>query len=157
MPTAHGAKGLQANIVFIADTCSPPRRQRDPKILWQQSHDGVPGFVLWQAFRDNEEAVSRALREATHREIEREYRRLLYVAMTRAKDHLTLGVPLRFYVTQQGRNGDRHVYATRTRFIPKAMLGRFEQVTWSPLPRPGASGPAPQRIDVSARMRQMWG
>ncbi|EEX12509.1 UvrD/REP helicase subfamily protein [Citreicella sp. SE45] len=86
-----------------------------------------------------------------------EERRLLYVAMTRAKDHLTLGLPLRFYVTQQGRNGDRHVYATRTRFIPKAMLGRFEQVTWSPLPRPGATGPAPQRIDVSARMRQMWG
>ena len=86
--TVHGAKGLQANIVFIADTCSPPRRQRDPKILWQQGHDGVPGFVLWQAFRDNEEAVSRALREATHREIEREYRRLLYVAMTRARDRL---------------------------------------------------------------------
>jgi len=86
--TAHGAKGLQANIVFIADTCSPPRPQRDPKILWQQGRDSDPSFVLWPAFRDNEEAVSRRLREAAHQEIEREYRRLLYVAMTRARDRL---------------------------------------------------------------------
>ena len=53
----------------------------------------------------------------TSEEIEEE-RRLLYVAMTRAKDQLDLIVPQRFYVTNQRRNGDRHVYAQRTRFIP---------------------------------------
>ncbi|MEP6790246.1 MAG: ATP-dependent helicase, partial [Ramlibacter sp.] len=48
----------------------------------------------------------------TSDEIEEE-RRLLYVAMTRARDHLHLIVPHRFYVTQQGAGGDRHIYAAR--------------------------------------------
>ncbi|HRI19164.1 MAG TPA: ATP-dependent helicase, partial [Burkholderiaceae bacterium] len=50
-------------------------------------------------------------------EIEEE-RRLLYVAMTRARDHLHLLVPQRFHVHQQAAYGDRHVYATLSRFIP---------------------------------------
>jgi len=87
-----------------------------------------------------------------------EERRLLYVAMTRAKDNLTIGVPLRFYVTQQTRNGDRHLYALRTRFIPKDILDHFEPVYWSPTPVPGATPvPMPGPIDVGARMRDMWG
>ena len=52
-------------------------------------------------------------------EIEEE-RRLLYVAMTRAKDQLMLLLPQRFYVHQQARRGDKHLYASRTRFIPGA-------------------------------------
>ncbi len=93
----------------------------------------------------------------TTAELEEE-RRLLYVAMTRAKDSLTLGIPLRFYVTQQTRNGDRHLYANRTRFIPKATLEQFEQLYWSPAPRVGAAPvPTPAPIDVAARMRGMWG
>ena len=59
-----------------------------------------------------------------------EERRLLYVAMTRAKEHLHLIVPHRFYVTQQAGGGDRHVYAGRSRFITEAMAGQFERVTW---------------------------
>jgi len=87
-----------------------------------------------------------------------EERRLLYVAMTRARDRLTLGIPLRFYVTQQTRNGDRHLYAIRTRFIPKEILNNFEAVYWSPaLKSEGAVSPAPAPIDVGARMRSMWG
>lgn len=85
-----------------------------------------------------------------------EERRLLYVAMTRAKDHLTLGLPLRFYVTQQTRNGDRHVYAMRTRFIPKEILEHFEALHWSPLQKGSAPRPAPAPINVAARMREMW-
>jgi len=92
---------------------------------------------------------------STH-ELEEE-RRLLYVAMTRAKDNLTLGLPLRFYVTQQPRNGDRHVYAMRTRFIPRDILEHFEAVHWSPAQDGGAPRPAPAPIDVAASMRQMWG
>ncbi|WP_136637378.1 ATP-dependent helicase [Pseudooceanicola onchidii] len=88
-------------------------------------------------------------------EIEEE-RRLLYVAMTRAKDRLTLGVPLRFYVTQQARNGDRHVYAMRTRFIPKGMLYKFDCFSWAPTPVAGASATAPGRINVAAQMTAMW-
>ncbi|WP_375691690.1 ATP-dependent helicase [Pseudooceanicola sp. LIPI14-2-Ac024] len=92
----------------------------------------------------------------TSAEIEEE-RRLLYVAMTRAKDRLTLNVPLRFYVTQQSRNGDRHVYAARTRFIPREMLEHFERVNWSPAQGAAGMVPAPAPIDVAAKMRSMWG
>ncbi|MEH6775860.1 MAG: ATP-dependent helicase [Cereibacter changlensis] len=92
----------------------------------------------------------------TTRDLEEE-RRLLYVAMTRAKDHLTLGLPLRFYVSQQTRNGDRHVYAMRTRFIPGSILDRFEALSWSPAVQADAVRPAPAPIDVAARMRSMWG
>jgi hypothetical protein len=59
------------------------------------------------------------LATGTTPEIEEE-RRLLYVAMTRAKDHLHLIVPQRFFARQQHGGGDRHMYASRTRFIPCA-------------------------------------
>jgi DNA helicase-2/ATP-dependent DNA helicase PcrA len=90
-------------------------------------------------------------------EVEEE-RRLLYVAMTRAKDSLTLDIPLRFYVTNQFRNGDRHLYATRTRFIPKEILDNFEPEYWSPAAQGVArASPTPGPIDIAARMRGMWG
>ena len=65
----------------------------------------------------------------TAAEIEEE-RRLLYVAMTRAKDHLHLVAPQRFFTRGQHAQGDRHVYASRTRFIPDHLLGLFEKTTW---------------------------
>ena len=61
------------------------------------------------------------------------------------------------YVMQQTRNGDRHVYAMRTRFIPRDILEHFEAVNWSPQPESGATRSAPAPIDVAASMRQMWG
>ena len=66
-------------------------------------------------------------------EIEEE-RRLLYVAMTRAKDDLHLVVPQRFFTHGQNAQGDRHVYASRTRFIPDELLGLFESVAWPSTP-----------------------
>jgi DNA helicase-2/ATP-dependent DNA helicase PcrA len=60
-------------------------------------------------------------------EIEEE-RRLLYVAMTRAKNSLSVIHPLRFFVRQQNRLGDRHVFTPRTRFIPDSIVDRFERV-----------------------------
>jgi DNA helicase-2/ATP-dependent DNA helicase PcrA len=56
-----------------------------------------------------------------------EERGLLYVAMTRAKQHLHLLQPQRRFRTQQHRNGDGHVYVPRSRFIPDGILGLFEQ------------------------------
>ena len=90
-------------------------------------------------------------------EIEEE-RRLLYVAMTRAKDQLHLMVPQRFYTYNQRGSGDRHVYAQRTRFIPNAMLAYFDSRSW-PRAKPASPGAAPARqpIDVRAKMRRMWG
>lgn len=88
-----------------------------------------------------------------------EERRLLYVAMTRAKDQLELLVPQRFHLTGQSAVGDRHVYAGRTRFIPNRLLPRFEQRSW---PRVDLDGVKPvsvseARIDIAAKMRAMWG
>jgi DNA helicase II / ATP-dependent DNA helicase PcrA len=93
----------------------------------------------------------------TSAEIEEE-RRLLYVAMTRAKDDLHLMVPQRFFTHGQHPQGDRHVYASRTRFIPDLLLGLFEKATW-PLAAVGAAARAASQrphLDVGARMRGMW-
>jgi DNA helicase-2/ATP-dependent DNA helicase PcrA len=98
------------------------------------------------------------LATGTTEEIEEE-RRLLYVAMTRAKDQLRIIVPQRFYVHQQSRRGDRHLHASRTRFIPDALLALFERSTW-PAARAEAFINAPARaetrIDVGAKLRSMW-
>ena len=93
----------------------------------------------------------------TSAEIEEE-RRLLYVAMTRARDDLHLMVPQRFFTHGQHAKGDRHVYAARTRFIPSALLRLFEQTTWPLAAASAAAHAASQgpRIDVGARMRRMW-
>jgi DNA helicase-2/ATP-dependent DNA helicase PcrA len=93
----------------------------------------------------------------TTAEIEEE-RRLLYVAMTRAKDDLHLMLPQRFFAHGQANNGDRHVYAARTRFIPHAILKHFETAAWPPaMTEVNARGRAPGvRINVGAKMREMW-
>jgi DNA helicase-2/ATP-dependent DNA helicase PcrA len=96
---------------------------------------------------------------AVGEEIEEE-RRLLYVAMTRAKDALDLVIPHRFYVHQQARNGDGYVHASRTRFIPPSTLHLFEQRTWPQLTQgqyaeKSAAQQRP-RVDLNARMRAMW-
>ncbi|MDD9877056.1 MAG: double-strand break repair helicase AddA [Magnetovibrio sp.] len=88
--TVHGAKGLQAPVVFIADNGRLPARQLQDRIRWSApgEHGSEHGFVLWPAFQDNEDEVSAAINDARRVETEREYRRLLYVAMTRAEDRL---------------------------------------------------------------------
>ncbi|CAN5373816.1 ATP-dependent helicase [soil metagenome] len=91
-------------------------------------------------------------------EIEEE-RRLLYVAMTRARDQLSLVVPQRFYVHNQASAGDRHVYGARTRFIPDSILDRFSRETWPPVEPEVVATPAvlpDAAIDLPARLRAMW-
>ncbi|RWO47267.1 ATP-dependent helicase [Mesorhizobium sp.] len=86
-----------------------------------------------------------------------EERRLLYVAMTRAKDGLHLVMPQRFFVHGQAARGDRHVYASRTRFIPASILGAFEQTSWASVQAKDDPRRQPQvRVDLGARMRDMW-
>jgi DNA helicase-2/ATP-dependent DNA helicase PcrA len=68
-----------------------------------------------------------------------EERRLLYVAMTRARDALTLWVPQRFHVTQQRALGGRHLYAPRSRFVTDAVLACLD--TDAPAPAPEAPPP----------------
>jgi len=95
----------------------------------------------------------------TTEEVEEE-RRLLYVAMTRAKEMLTLMLPQRFYVHQQTAYGDRHVYASRSRFIPGALTGLFESVVWPVAVREVNESSAPINpagsVDIAARIRRSW-
>lgn len=93
----------------------------------------------------------------TAEEIEEE-RRLLHVGMTRARDELDLIVPQRFFTYNQAKSGDRHVYASLTRFIPQSIHGAFDCQTWSDR---AASGDKPAmrsrtRIDVAANIGRMW-
>jgi DNA helicase-2/ATP-dependent DNA helicase PcrA len=98
------------------------------------------------------------LATSTTAEIEEE-RRLLYVAMTRARDDLHLIVPQRFFAHSQRSSGDRHMYASRTRFIPNSILNRFETCAW-PVVTGSADGSQEltgQPIDIRTRLRRMWG
>jgi DNA helicase II / ATP-dependent DNA helicase PcrA len=78
--------------------------------------------------------------------------------MTRAKDQLVMLLPQRFYVHNQSRRGDKHLYASRTRFIPSGLVSHFEMKSW--LPSGGGSQAGAPRttatVNVGARMRQMW-
>lgn len=91
-------------------------------------------------------------------ELIEEERRLMYVAMTRAKQSLSLVAPLRFHVTQQARTGDRHVYGARSRFITDRLMssmhpcfkGRDESAAG------GLRSHSGVQIDVASKMREMW-
>ena len=87
-----------------------------------------------------------------------EERRLLYVAMTRAREHLHLLVPQRFYVTQQSALGQRHIDAARSRFIDDALVAKFETVVWPAAVAEGAAALAPLSagIAVRERARDAW-
>lgn len=86
-----------------------------------------------------------------------EERRLLYVGMTRAKDQLSLVTPQRFFTHGQNSQGDRQVYASRTRFIPATLLQFFEVTSWPKVtPTAGERSERQVRIDVGAKMRSMW-
>ena len=83
-------------------------------------------------------------------EIEEE-RRLLYVAMTRARDDLVLMQPLRFYVRGQGYGGDRSIYAPRSRFIAESDLEAFE-LTGAPQQQTRVDAPLPSAsVNVDLR------
>ncbi|TMH70919.1 MAG: ATP-dependent helicase [Betaproteobacteria bacterium] len=75
-----------------------------------------------------------------------EEQRLLYVAMTRAKSDLDLIAPLKYYVTQQSRMGDRHVYGAKSRFLTRAVMACLEERVWDELPA----------VDVGKKLRAMW-
>ena len=88
-----------------------------------------------------------------------EERRLLYVAMTRAKQHLHLVQPLRFFRTHQHRFGSGHTIAPRSRFLPDDILPLFTRRA-AATPEAAADTPAPQpmvSVDIGARLRGMWG
>ncbi len=84
--TVHGAKGLEAPIIFLPDTLQSPATS--PSLLWLPDQDSEDDALLWLPRRALETELAEAGREAAALDQAREYRRLLYVAMTRAEDRL---------------------------------------------------------------------
>jgi ATP-dependent helicase/nuclease subunit A len=87
--TVHGAKGLQAPIVILPDTAQPPRSQ--DRLLWLPADRDGEELLLWSPRTGLDEAVARGARAAERERRMEEYRRLLYVALTRAEDRLYVG------------------------------------------------------------------
>ncbi len=138
-----------------SDESGPPHRDEDYLIL--STIHSAKGQEWRSVFVLNvvDGCIPSDLATGSSDEIEEE-RRLLYVAMTRARDELTLVVPQRFFVHGQPRGGDRHVLASRSRFIPAELLPLFERIAWPAAraeERAAANGP---RVDLAARMRAMW-
>ena len=83
--TVHGAKGLEAPIVFLPDTTSLPKPVQGGTLLWPDTPDGI---AVWLPTKDDEDRRSGQMRRVYERRRLQEYRRLLYVALTRARDRL---------------------------------------------------------------------
>ncbi len=91
--TVHASKGLEARIVFLADTFSQPMAQHDsPLIRLEADPDAsLPSALIWAPGAKSDPSLVRAERERRREASWDEYRRLLYVAMTRARDRLYVG------------------------------------------------------------------
>ena len=92
--TVHGSKGLEASVVFLVDTTtSPADTQRMNLIRMPQGNAApdAPGVVLWAGRKADDPPAVAVARAAMKDDTEDEYRRLLYVAMTRAADRLIVG------------------------------------------------------------------
>jgi DNA helicase-2/ATP-dependent DNA helicase PcrA len=89
-------------------------------------------------------------------ELVEEERRLLYVAMTRAKTDLHLMAPLKYYVTQQSRMGDRHVYGAKSRFLTRAVMQCLEPVAYGETMEEGLHAGGTAAVDVALRLRGLW-
>ena len=70
--------------------------------------------------------------------------------MTRAKNDLHLIAPLKYYVANQPKNGDRHVYGARSRFLTKAVMSRLDAITW---PEQRGSPEAPRQATPASTWR----
>jgi ATP-dependent helicase/nuclease subunit A len=91
--TVHGAKGLEAPIVVLADTTTPPKGPREPRMLnmpVENAAPGTPDRIVWAGRKADDIEPVAAARASAVRAAEDEYRRLLYVAMTRAADRLVV-------------------------------------------------------------------
>jgi ATP-dependent helicase/nuclease subunit A len=85
--TVHGAKGLEAHTVVLADTTTPPQGWHPPRLL---PLVGTPEGLIWARRKDDDVGPMADARTALLEAAENEYRRLLYVAMTRAAQRLVV-------------------------------------------------------------------
>jgi DNA helicase II / ATP-dependent DNA helicase PcrA len=90
-------------------------------------------------------------------ELVEEERRLLYVAMTRARNELHICAPLKYAVSQQAKDGDAHVYGAKSRFMTDKVLSLFEQTTFrSQRGIESLRAVDAATVDVAAQLKEMW-
>ena len=76
--------------------------------------------------------------------------------MTRAKTELDLIAPLKYYVTQQSRTGDRHVYGAKSRFLTREVMACLDAVTWGEAEAEHFPLGGTQGVDVAGKLRSLW-
>ena len=90
--TVHAAKGLEARIVFLGDTFAVPDLKYAPKLFDVSNQvDSSLKTIVWSPSKLTDNTQMSALRENWLKSEFDEYRRLLYVGMTRARDRLYIG------------------------------------------------------------------
>ncbi|MBS9721677.1 double-strand break repair helicase AddA [Tianweitania sp. BSSL-BM11] len=88
--TVHAAKGLEAPIVFLVDSGGEPFIAGHlPRLLAYETPDAARRKrFLWRAGKDLNNSFAGEIEAGLKDKAEDEYRRLLYVGMTRAEDQL---------------------------------------------------------------------
>ena len=90
--TVHAAKGLEAKIVFLPDTCGAPSGRHDPRLfVLEPDGPGRPAHLAWSPRKDADPPPVAAARTALRQAAIEEHNRLLYVALTRAEERLYVG------------------------------------------------------------------
>jgi DNA helicase-2/ATP-dependent DNA helicase PcrA len=140
-----------------SDESGPPGRDEDYLILSTIHSAKGQEWTAVYVLNVVDGCIPSDMATGTAAEIEEE-RRLLYVAMTRARQQLQLVVPQRYHVTQQAAGGSRHVYASLTRFIPPHVAALFERPQHrAPDPLQARVADAVPAVDIAARVRAAWG
>ena len=156
--TVHGAKGLEASVVFLVDTTTSPSDTQRLKLINLPQGNGdphAPGVVVWAGRKAEDPPAVVAARTAMIGDTEDEYRRLLYVAMTRAADRLIVGGclpgnmrsvrPLSWYdlITKGLAGSDLQLQEIETAAGRVKRYARVEEAAPSAAPAAAASPPAP--------------
>jgi DNA helicase-2/ATP-dependent DNA helicase PcrA len=138
-----------------SDESGPPLRDEDYLVLSTMHSAKGQEWTAVYVLNAVDGCMPSDLATGNAAEIEEE-RRLFYVAMTRAKRHLSVLVPQRFHVTQQAKYGDRHLYGALTRFIPADVATLFAVQRPSTEPCVPPVHAAAQGIDVQAQVRGLF-
>ena len=156
--TVHGAKGLEAPVVFLVDTTTSPSDTQRLRLIHLPQGNAAPnahGVVVWAGRKAEDPAAVVAARQEMLDDTEDEYRRLLYVAMTRAADRLIVGGcmpgnrngirPLSWYdlIDQGSRQFRTATAGIRERRAARSNAIRGRKMP--PSPRPPRQRPRPQR------------
>ncbi len=120
--TVHAAKGLEARIVFLPDTCGAPSHHHDPDIFTLRAGPFGGMAVAWSPRKVGDCAAVAAARNASRQATLDEYRRLLYVALTRAEE--------RIYIA--GFHGVNKPHPSCWAAMIEATLGSGQQVEKAP-------------------------